>query len=170
MSRVDRGYYFEHEIGIALDELKKKRYGELFYYKMVDTHSYDKIYCPQCGHKFEIPLIIPKAIADYMVWTGNRTMYFIECKFTSNDTSFPLRNIADHQISFGLQASYYGWFYYFIIHISHSDFCYVIDIKSLDDIMAKLKDRKSIPYKYLDAMSVKIKKAGKIWDLSEVIK
>ena len=106
-----RGYKWEDSFRLSI-----KRYlPNAFIYKIMDTHSIEGLLSKlKESHQQYNKFLVPKVPADFIIIHDGRTMW-IECKNTINLTSFPLSNIAKHQLEFGVQISNAGGEYFFAI-------------------------------------------------------
>jgi recombination protein U len=130
------------------DAFKKsvlKSYPDAFIYKLIDTHSIEGLLNElKKKHLQYENFLIPKVPADFVIIVDGQT-YFIECKSTVSQTSFPLRNIKDHQFEFAANIELAGGTYWFCIRREEKSAheCFLINLNTI----IKLKgDKKSITW------------------------
>lgn len=105
------GYKFESMFQKSFKQL----YPDGFIYKLIDTHSIEGITkAAKKQNKAWGSMVVPKVPADYICIYDGITI-FVECKSTVNKTSFPLRNIKDHQLEFASNIEMAGGFYTFML-------------------------------------------------------
>jgi recombination protein U len=89
-----------------------------------------------------------KSTVDFIGQAGDKPIHF-EAKSTSNKTSFPLNNIADHQLQWLETVDKLGGKAFFLIEIVKQRKIYRITYKQLQDFKASNK-RKSIPFSFFE--------------------
>ena len=136
---------FEHEIGKSLRSIENRR--EDFYsFKMFDTTSFrlvsEKIF------SLKVP-------CDFIAMFRGRT-FFIECKSSKNKTSFPKKNIKEHQWTSMTNAEKAGAEAYFFINRRYKprEFaCYVIKASTLSHLFSMFPKRASVRWEFIEEYS-----------------
>lgn len=138
--------------------------------------------CNHCGQIVKHNLILPKAIADFIVITDKSKgqfkdihtpiTTFHECKSSKNAKGFPIGNVKQHQIDYGLELTALGVDYWFHINdrrkIRHFK-CYSIKVTDFVDVCNKIQ-LKYIPWGSLERVAISSKRLkGGMWDLGGVI-
>ena len=111
---VKHGYDFEREVSNSLKLLQEVVGNNLWFMKLVDTHSFDKIKVVFKGNTNPEKLIIPKVPADHLcVYNGKPT--FIECKSTKMERWNPVLAISEHQLLASQVLELAGATYFFFV-------------------------------------------------------
>jgi len=147
------GYTYENEWSKSLKNARDLGY-KFWYNKLVDTKALDySIRCQACGAKVYHNLILPKSISDWIIVNSQNTN-FLENKSSKNKTSYPLVNIAPHQLKWGMQLHGYAHTnYHFAIHNRHKKGDYrtwILSAWELDDLIETVYPRKSIKWEYFE--------------------
>lgn len=146
---------------------------QAFIYKILDTHSIEGLLQKlRQTHQQYNQFLVPKVPADFIMIHAGRTIW-IECKNTTNLTSFPLANIKPHQLEFGKAIVKAGGEYFFAIqrNQSHHNRAFLVDIDTylkMRDIVIE-KGRKSIKWELFKRYGVKEMKIQKesLYDIKE---
>jgi len=141
-----RGYEWEHSFRLSIIRCLPGA----FIYKIIDTHSIEGLLSKlKESHQQYNKFLVPKVPADFIIIHYGRTMW-IECKNTTNLTSFPLSNIAKHQLEFGVQIASAGGEYFFAIQRDepYKKRAFLIDINTFLEIKSKVnrEGKKSIKW------------------------
>jgi recombination protein U len=142
------GYKWERVFQKSFD----KCFPEGFIYKLIDTHSLEGITkAAMKQNKAWGKMVVPRVPADYICIHKGQTIW-AECKNTVNKTSFPLRNIKDHQIEFATLIENAGGRYYFAIRreIPRNHQCYLITVDDIIRLKKENQNRKSIKWEQLE--------------------
>ena len=109
MSRVSRGYHFEHEISKSLEYIRDniEGFSNLYYCKFPDTRGY--VIKPEKEGKY-----LPRAPSDFVVVHNNR-VFFLEAKSSRNPVSYAFEYIKEHQWNSGERITKAGGNYVFLL-------------------------------------------------------
>jgi len=123
-----------------------------FFKRISDTNTYAINFCPNCKKTFNTGYIGQKELADFeLVFEGG--IYYIEVKTSKNKTSFPIRNIKEHQRYAYKSLKPYGAEHYFFImnRYQRGNFkLYIIESEKFDNLISKIEvRRKSIPWGHI---------------------
>lgn len=165
MGRASHGYEFESQVGNSLERYCNIGEGKrCFYIKLVDTKIFDlHIWCNHCGKRVSHNLILPKALADFFVaFRGKeKTVQLIECK-SSEAPSFPIANIAEHQLEFASELESLGVPYWFVIQDKRTKVkrCRALSGMWMIDLIREVKlekGRSSIPWDLIHERGIEIR-------------
>jgi penicillin-binding protein-related factor A (putative recombinase) len=166
---TDHGYTFESEIRKSLYLLIDYGY-QFFYKKLVDTKIFDiNLFCNHCHRKVQHNLILPKTIADYVIFCETGT-HFIECKSSRKKEYYPFGNIKNHQIEYGIKIHKYPHSsYYFMIcdrRVKGDYKVYLVDAHQMDDLMGENYPRRNATWEEIAKVGVLLKRLKySQWDL-----
>ena len=141
------GYKFESMFKKSF----KQCYPDGFIYKLIDTHSIEGITkAAKKQNKAWGSMVVPKVVSDFICIHNGITM-FVECKSTQNKTSFPLRNVKDHQFEFASEVELAGGLYVFMIRRQESknDEYFIITLNDIIRLKKANNNNKSIKWEQL---------------------
>jgi len=156
-SRIKRGYNYENIFRKSF----LQSFPDGYIYKIPDFHSVsgqlNTIQKYQSTYK---EYAVPKSPADFICVIDGRTVW-VECKSTRNMTSFPLRNIKDHQITTGLEIDAAGGVFYFAIRRDepYKSRMWLVSIDKFIKIRQEMdKKAKSIKWFYFERHAIECKR------------
>lgn len=164
------GYDWERKFQKSVKEF----FPDAFIYKIIDTHSIEGLLSKlKKTHTQYENFLIPKVPADFIIIHLGRTVW-VECKNTTNLTSFPLRNIKPHQIEYGIDIEGAGGEYLFAIQRdeSRNKRAFLLSINTLIDIQLKLGKVKSIKWEVFEDHKEVIelpREKGSIYNVEELM-
>ena len=167
-SRVKRGYNFENIFRRSFIQA----FPDGYIYKIPDMHSISgQLSEIHKYHSNYTGYAVPKSPADFICVIGGRTVW-VECKSTRNLTSFPLRNIKDHQIETGLEIDAAGGIFYFAIRRDepYKSRMWLVPVNELIKVQQELaKTAKSIKWHLLERHGIECKRIkNSMFDLEKM--
>ena len=165
------GMAFESEFGASLNHYGKMY--NFFWQKLVDTNLFDfSLRCPNCGMKYTHNLIIPKAIGDFILM-GDQSTTVVECK-SSKKGRFPLKNIAKHQMEFGViidSLERHNYMFAFNDRRMGGGFkCYVMSARDFVNLVERENPGGSVSWAMIEEYSFQLRRMpGAFWDVLPIV-
>ena len=95
-----------------------------------------------------------KGHLDYIMVLPNGLAVIVEAK-SSKDTSFPLKNIKDHQFDYAIEVSYFTKHCYYLIYMKKYNEVFLANASDIE-YFRQTQERKSIPYSWFEQYCKKI--------------
>jgi len=173
MSKQRKGYIWES----TFKDSVRKCYPDSFIFKIMDTHSIEGLLTILRKNNTQYnQFMIPRVPADFIVVLHKDRTIWVECKNTTNLTSFPLGNIKKHQLEFGRAIVSAGGEYFLAIQRDkpYHKRAFLIDLDTFLKMEAKAKKekRKSIKWRLFEIEDgVKEMKLmmGSLYNVKEVL-
>ena len=148
-STTKRGYNFENIFRKSFIQA----FPDGYIYRIPDLHSISGTLRTVQNHYDQYKSYsMPKSPADFICVIDGRTVW-VECKSTRNLTSFPMRNIKDHQIETAFEIDAAGGKFYFAIRRDepYKSRMWLVGVNALAKIQQEMNKRaKSIKWHYIE--------------------